>query len=107
MKKLLLVAFIFANCFFSVKFSYAEESKVKIAIGGIEYRAKDSSENKEYEAYGKGAREDTRAFVDMLTTALVKTNKFDVIERDRMAEILKEQGLTLEGIAKGGYQGKD
>lgn len=79
--------------------------KVKISIGNIEYRAKDSSENKRYSAYGKGTREDTRAFVDMLTTALVKTRKFEVIERDRMAEILKEQGLSMEGIAKGGYQG--
>ena len=41
----------------------------------------------------------------MLTTALVKTKKFNVIERDRMTEILKEQGLSLEGIAKGGYAG--
>ncbi|MBW2187342.1 MAG: hypothetical protein JRG71_13385 [Deltaproteobacteria bacterium] len=83
--------------------AYAD--KVSIAIGSIEYRAKDSSENKVYTAFGKGVREDTRAFVDMLTTALVKTRKFDVIERDRMAEILKEQGMSLEGIATGGYQG--
>ncbi len=41
----------------------------------------------------------------MVTTALVKTRKFDVIERDRMAEILQEQGLSLEGIASGGYDG--
>lgn len=80
---------------------YAE--KVKIAIGNVEYKAVDSSENKRYSAYGKGAREDTRAFVDMLTTALVKTRKFDLIERDRMFEILKEQGLSIEGIASGGY----
>lgn len=41
----------------------------------------------------------------MLTTALVKTKKFDVIERERMSEVLKEQGLSLEGIAQGGYEG--
>lgn len=86
--------------------SIAVADKVTIAIGDIEYRAKDSSENKRYSAYGRGSREDTRAFVDMLTTALVKTRKFDVIERDRMAEILKEQGLSLEGIANGGYEGQ-
>ena len=80
-------------------------NKPTIAIGDIEYRAQDSSENKRYSAYGKGTREDTRAFVDMLTTALVKTRKFNVIERDRMAVILKEQGLSLEGIAAGGYEG--
>ena len=81
------------------------QQKATIAVGGIEYRAKDSAENKHYRAYGQDPREDTRAFVDMLTTALVKTKKFNVIERDRMTEILKEQGLSLEGIAKGGYAG--
>lgn len=77
--------------------------KAKIGIGEIVYRAKDSSENKQYAAYGSGFREDTRAFVDMLTTALVKTRKFDVVERDRMTEILKEQSLTVAGIASNEY----
>lgn len=76
-------------------------AKLTVAIGSIEYRAKDTTENKQYRAYGKGSREDTRAFVDMLTTALVKTRKFNVIERDRMAEILKEQGLSMAGIVDG------
>ncbi len=84
---------------------YAE--KITIAIGDIEYRAKDSSENKQYRAYGSGSREDTRAFGDMVTTALVQTQKFNVIERDRMAEILKEQGLSLEGFTSDGYGGSD
>merc|ERR1712137_440026 len=58
-----------------------------------------------YSAYGRGVREDTRAFVDMLTTALVKSRKFDVIERDKMSEILKEQGMSIEGFMQGGYEG--
>jgi len=82
-------------------------AKVTIAIGDIQYSAKDSSENKRYSAYGNGSREDTRAFVDMVTTALVKTRKFEVIERNRMAEILKEQGLSMEGFVNGGYEGSD
>ena len=81
-------------------------SKVTIAVGDIEYRAKDSSENKRYRAYGRGVREDTRAFGDMLTTALVKTRKFNVIERDRLDEIFKEQGLSLKGFTTGGYTGR-
>lgn len=76
----------------------ASAERIKIAIGSIEYRAKESSENKRLNSYGKGVESDTRAFVDMLTTALVKTNKFDVIERDRMDEILAEQGMTLSGV---------
>jgi len=101
MRKIVAVLLAFGMLFSNSVFA----GKVTIAIGDIEYRAKDSSENKRYTAYGKGSREDTRAFVDMLTTALVKTRKFDVIERDRMAEILKEQGLSLEGVARGGYAG--
>ena len=71
-------------------------AKKTIAVGDIEYRAKGS----------RGVREDTRAFIDMMTTALVKTRKFRVIERDRLGEIFKEQGLSLRGFASGGYQGK-
>lgn len=77
---------------------FASAERIKIAIGSIEYRAKESTENKRLNSYGKGVESDTRAFVDMLTTALVKTNKFDVIERDRMDEILAEQGMTLSGV---------
>lgn len=83
--------------------SFADD-KTTIAIGEIKFRAQDSSENKRYRAYGNAPREDTRAFADMLTTALVKTRKFNVIERNRMAEILKEQGMSVEGIANGGYE---
>ena len=85
-------------------FGFAQ--KATIAVGEIEYRAMDSSENKRYRAYSRDPREDTRAFVDMVTTALVKTNKFDVMERTRMTEILEEQGLSLQGIASGGYEGR-
>ncbi|MEW5250246.1 CsgG/HfaB family protein [Microbulbifer discodermiae] len=101
MKNVVIILLTFMGLFSNPSFA----EKVTIAIGDIEYRAKDSSENKMYRAYGKGSREDTRAFVDMLTTALVKTRKFDVIERDRMAEILKEQGLSMEGVVNGGYEG--
>ena len=82
------------------------QGKATIAVGHIEFRAVDSDQNKQYRAYGENPREDTRAFGDMLATALVKTNKFDVIERDRMAEILKEQQMSMEGIAKGGFEGR-
>lgn len=93
----LILFFLFSpNCF---------ADKIKISVGKIEYRAKDSSENKAYSAFGKGVREDTRGFIDMLNTALVKTRKFEVIERDRMAEIIKEQGMSMEGVVNGGYEG--
>ena len=82
------------------------QGKATIAVGEIEYKAMDSSEDKQARAWGHGEpRENTRAFVDMVTTALVKTNKFDVMERDRMESILEEQGLTLMGISSGGFDG--
>ena len=77
--------------------------RIRIGVGNIEYRAPDSDQNKIYSAFGRGVREDTRAFIDMLTTALVKTQKFDVIERDRMEDILKEQAMGGFGITSDGY----
>jgi curli biogenesis system outer membrane secretion channel CsgG len=79
----------------------AAPQRIRIGVGNIEYRAPDSDRDKRYSAYGRGAREDTRAFIDMLTTALVKTQKFDVIERDRMEAILQEQGMGDFGLTDG------
>lgn len=75
--------------------------RIRIGVGDIEYRAPDSDRDKAYSAFGRGVREDTRAFIDMLTTALVKTQKFDVIERDRMEAILQEQGMGGFGLTDG------
>lgn len=77
------------------------QGKATMAVGGIEYRAMDSESNKRLRAYGREPREDTRAFIDMITTALVKTNKFDVIERDRLGEIAQEQGI--QAMNEGGF----
>ena len=44
-------------------------------------------------------------FAAMLTTSLVKTRKFDVIERARLKDIFKEQGVsTLSGMVDGGVK---
>ncbi len=44
-------------------------------------------------------------FAAMLTTSLVKTRKFNVIERARLKEIFKEQGIsTLAGMVDGGVK---
>ncbi len=75
--------------------------RIRIGVGKIEYRAPVSDRDKMYSAYGRGVREDTRAFIDMLTTALVKTDKFDVIERDRMEAILAEQSMGDFGVTDG------
>ena len=100
------IAAVFLAAFIFVVPGTAMAAKKTIAVGEIKYRAKDSSENKRYQAFGKGAREDTRAFADMLTTALAKTRKFRVMERDRLGEILKEQKMSLVGLATRGYRGR-
>ena len=88
----------------------AAYKKVTIGVGNIEYRAKDSDSTNRFRAIsrsGPGAiREDSRAFVSMITTALVKTRKFTVIERDRMGEILQEQDMATSGLTRGGYRKK-
>ena len=77
----------------------AAQGRASIGIGSIEFRAMDSAGNKNRRAYGRNeVQEDTAAFVDMITTALVKTNKFEVVERDRVDAIMAEQS----GIAQGG-----
>lgn len=44
-------------------------------------------------------------FAAMLTTSLVKTRKFDVIERARLKDIFKEQGIsTLSEMVDGGVK---
>src|SRR5882762_4365903 len=45
---------------------------------------------------------DPISFQTMIETQLVKTNKFRIIERSRLAEILKEKGLGQVGVTTGG-----
>ena len=71
------------------------QGKATIGIDQIEFRGMDSTENKVL-----GIQGDTAAFIDMVATALVKTGKFDVVERDRVDTIVAEQA----GIARGSSQ---
>jgi len=78
-----------------------EVSKFRMGIGDIQYKAARSERDKDRQAYGnRTPDEDTRAFIDMLTTSIAKTRKFEVIERDRMADILKEQAIGDYGLVE-------
>ena len=68
-----------------------QQQKMVVGIGDIQYKAP--------------GRSQSSAFGDMLLTALVRTRKFKIIERARMEEIMKEQGMSMFGIASGGYSG--
>jgi len=101
MKRLIFVSLVLM--LFCTGLIFAEEAatgkkkpkgKFKIGIGEIEYRAEMSKADKDRHAYGlRTPAENTKAFIDMLTTAIAKTRKFELVERDRMADILKEQAL--------------
>lgn len=65
-----------------------QQRKMVMGIGDIQYKA--------------AGRSQSDAFGDMLLTALVRTRKFKIIERARMDEIMKEQGMRNFGIASGG-----
>ena len=91
-------ALSFAICILLLSLStndLAAQGRATIGIGSIEYRGMDSTENKVL-----GLQGDTAAFIDMVATALVKTNKFNVVERDRIDAIVAEQS----GIAQGSSQ---
>ena len=58
-----------------------DRQKMVVGIGDIEYKA--------------GGYSQSQAFGDMLVTALVRTRKFKIIERARMDQILREQGMRF------------
>ena len=68
-----------------------DRQKMVVGIGDVQYKA--------------AGRSQSDAFGDMLLTALVRTRKFKIIERARMEEIMKEQGMSMFGVASGGYSG--
>ncbi len=60
--------------------------KPKIAIGRFDYK-------------GPFIFDDgTEAFVDMISTALIKTRRFEMVERSRVNEALQEMGLGEAGV---------
>ncbi len=78
------------------------KGRVTIGIGEIKLS---SSGNNRRAGAGRRITNDTTAFGDMLSTALIKTRKFDVIERVQLGQLLKEQALsTHAGIIDGGAE---
>lgn len=64
----------------------AQSDKVVIGIGEVRSSV-------------RGANTDS--FQTMLETQLIKTNKFKIIERSRLVEIFKEQGIGVAGLTDG------
>ncbi|MDP8212786.1 MAG: CsgG/HfaB family protein [Candidatus Zapsychrus exili] len=98
--KRLVVVLVFSALFCMRIVSVQAGSKVTVGVGKIEYRATLSEADKNRHAYGRGsvAAENTKAFVDMLSTALIKAKKFRVIERERLGDLIQEQSLGESGM---------
>jgi len=76
--------------------------KVTIGIGEIKLS---TSGNNRHARAGRRDADETMAFQDMLATALIKTRKFNVIERAQLGQLLNEQALsTHAGIVEGGAE---
>lgn len=69
----------------------------RIKIGFAKFDNKSSAVSKTGYGY-RAVQFDVEAFTTMVTTALVKTRRFEVIERQDLDKILAEQGLTSAGI---------
>lgn len=63
--------------------------KKKLAV--LDFEDKTQGQHGRWHAVGRG-------MADMLVTALVKSGKFTVIEREQLEKVLKEQKLALSGL---------
>ena len=73
----------------------AFEDRIKIGFSKFDNKA--SAVQKTYGGYNS-IKFDLDAFTTMITTALVKTRRFEVVERQDLDKLLEEQGLTQAGI---------
>ena len=69
----------------------------RIKIGFTEFTNKAKAVKKTYYGY-RELQFDLEAFATMVETALVKTRRFEVIERKDLDKILAEQGLASAGV---------
>jgi len=86
MKRIVSAVSLFA--LFSASLALADAAKPRVAI--LEFKNKASNYTWNWYDAGRGAQ-------DMLVTELVKTGKYRVIEREQLAAIMREKGLSLSG----------
>lgn len=84
----IMAIMVFAAASLGAAMAFAQDgAKSTIGIGGIRSSIREA---------------DPYSFQNMLETQLIKTNKFKIIERSRLEEILREKGLGAAGIVDGG-----
>lgn len=95
---LIVAAILFSSAIFSQedeKDKGAFEDRIKVGFASFDNKA--SAVKKQGGSY-RSAQFDLGAFTTMISTALVKTRRFEVIERQDLDKILEEQGLVASGI---------
>ncbi len=87
MRKIMVISFLFIFCYSMI---YADElvgPKKRLAVSNFENKSGESWYNHDV---GTG-------MADMLTTALFKTGKFNMVERQAIQKVLEEQALGASG----------
>ena len=82
-------------------FSQEQENEERIRIGFAEFENKAFAVEKVDTYYGDKYREtqfSMYSFLDMVSTALVKTRRFECLERSRLDALLQEQGMAQAGL---------
>lgn len=97
MKQKIACLFLLCISVFSTFSEEEQEGTGRIRIGFAQFQNKSSAVQTRDGNY-RELQFNLEAFTEMLQTALVKTRRFEVIERSRLDEILTEQGLGTEGI---------
>ena len=85
-------------------FSQEQENEERIRIGFAEFENKAFAVEKVDTYYGDKYREtqfSMDSFLDMVSTALVKTRRFECLERSRLDALLQEQGWMLYCRSRG------
>ncbi|MBF0224140.1 MAG: hypothetical protein HQK76_01680 [Desulfobacterales bacterium] len=94
-KKILIFLFFisFQFIFLSKKIIYADFKKIKLAVMNfqIEGQSDKQTDKKDFESLSK-------IIPEWLVTGLVKKGRFDVIERSRLEDVIKEQSVGLGGM---------
>lgn len=70
--------------------------KIKIAVMDFETKVPQTGYHYHWSGYGGVGR----GASDMLTTELVKTKKYRIFERDKIASVMKEQGFQMSGAVE-------
>lgn len=79
--------------------------KARLAVGDFrDLTAGGGMSNYMLERYGIAWKEIGEGMRDMLSTALFNTNRFIVLEREKLEEVLKEQDLGASGRVKKGTE---